>query len=196
MAARTVTAPDGTRWKVGRLWLPERSLRWRRWRRRKNRRGDSGDVLVDGVIHSPGGGGGGGGFFSSVGDDIAVAFALILAVGVFILLFLLIATVIFPLIVLGLELMLLLVLLLGGLTGRLLFRRPWTVRARAADGRIMRWHVRGFRRSGSVRNEIATALAAGQGEPVLAGATRLPDASTTAIGALTQPAGPPPTMRA
>ena len=133
---------------------------------------------------------------SSIGDDIAVALAIILAVGVFILLFLLIATVIFPLIVLGLELMLLLVLLLGGLTGRLLFRRPWTVRARAADGRIMRWHVRGFRRSGGVRNEIAAALAAGQGEPVLAGATRLPDAGTPAVAAAAQPIGPPPTMRA
>jgi hypothetical protein len=52
---------------------------------------------------------------------------------------------------------------LGGIAGRLVFRKPWTIRARRAGDRSeLRWHASGFRRSGRVRDEVAAALAHGQ----------------------------------
>ena len=42
------------------------------------------------------------------------------------------------------------------------FRRPWTIRARASDGRVLSRRAAGFRRSGRVRDDAAAALALGQ----------------------------------
>jgi hypothetical protein len=52
--------------------------------------------------------------------------------------------------------------LVGGLGGRLFLRKPCTIRARAADGRELRWQAPGFRRSGRVRDDAAAELALGQ----------------------------------
>lgn len=65
---------------------------------------------------------------------------------------------------LGLELILVLVLLVGGLCGRVLFRRPWTIRATASDGRTLSWRARGWRASGRVRDEAARGLGDGREE--------------------------------
>ena len=69
-----------------------------------------------------------------------------------------------PVIVLGIELIAAIALFFAGLAGRLLFRRPWTIRARAPDRATLTRHVAGFRHSGRVRDRMAAALAAG--EPV------------------------------
>lgn len=70
-----------------------------------------------------------------------------------------------PLVALTIELIVLVVLCFAGLVGRVLFRKPWTVRARA-DGRTRhRWHVVGFRNSGEVRDEVAAALSGGRALP-------------------------------
>jgi len=53
------------------------------------------------------------------------------------------------------------VLLIGGIAARLLFRRPWTIRARADNGRELAWRAVGFRRSGRVRDDAAAALTHG-----------------------------------
>jgi hypothetical protein len=79
----------------------------------------------------------------------------------FLLVIVLLTTVIFPIVVLTLELLILLVLLLGGLAGRFLFRKPWTIRARSGDGRELSWRASGWRRSGRVRDDAAAALALG-----------------------------------
>ena len=71
-------------------------------------------------------------------------------------------TVVFPLLVLTLELLIVLVLLGGGLAGRFLLRKPWTIRARSKDGRELSWRASGWRRSGRVRDDAAAALALGQ----------------------------------
>jgi hypothetical protein len=86
----------------------------------------------------------------------------LVVVGIVLVVFLF-TTVVFPLIALTLELLVVIVLLVGGLAGRLVFRKPWTIRARADDGRgDLVWHASGFRRSGRVRDEVAGALALGR----------------------------------
>jgi hypothetical protein len=144
IGAKRVTAPDGTEWRVGRRWLPD----WPRiWDRRDRGDGDGsgiGDALPD-------------------LDGIDEAFAVALVVIGVVLVVLLFTTVVFPIVALTIELLLVVVLLIGGLVGRLVFRRPWTVRARASDDRReLTWHVRGLRRSGRVRDEVAAALASGR----------------------------------
>ncbi len=140
IGAKRVTAPDGTRWRVGRRWLPE----WPRfWDRRET--GDGGDGTWLEL----------GGFDDAFGIGLAL-------IGI-VLLVLLFTTVVVPVIALTIELMVLIALLAGGLVGRLVFRKPWTVRARReGEDRELRWHATGFRRSGRMRDEIAAKLAQGR----------------------------------
>jgi hypothetical protein len=150
-----VTAPDGTRWKVGRQWWPDRKLR--------------GDVADPGPIDG-GSGGGDGGSWLDLGD--ADEFVVVLVViGVAILAVLFFTTVVIPLVAFTIELILLIVVFFAGLAGRLLFRRPWTVRARAKDEATHRWQVVGFRNSGELRDEVAAALSSGRALPPV---SRLP----------------------
>jgi hypothetical protein len=152
IGGRRITAPDGTAWRIGRRWLPER----KRLRRRRDNDEENSDRGRSGSSDS---------WWRNIdfgtadADDVVVVILGIVAVIAAILLF---ATVLVPILVVGLEILLVIVLFLGGLAGRLLFRRPWTIRARAADGRELTWRAVGFRRSGRVRDEIAGALALGQ----------------------------------
>ena len=72
--------------------------------------------------------------------------------------------VIVPVIAFTIELIIVLVLFFGGIAGRVLFRRPWTVRARSAH-QTHRFEQVGFRRSGRLRDEVADALASGRALP-------------------------------
>lgn len=67
-------------------------------------------------------------------------------------------TVLLPVIVLAIELVGLLVVLVGGLFGRVVLRRPWTVRAWTKGGREERLTARGFRGSGELRDAVAESL--------------------------------------
>jgi hypothetical protein len=140
IGAKRVTAPDGTTWRVGRRWLPKKPVLLR-----KQWFGEGAGGLPDIGL-----------------GDVDDAFAIVLAVIAVILLFIALATVVFPIIVFGIELLLVVFLLVGGLAARLVFRRPWTIRARASDGRELAWRAAGFRRSGRVRDDAAAALALGQ----------------------------------
>lgn len=60
----------------------------------------------------------------------------------------------------AIELVVLLVIAAAGIVGRLLFRRPWTVRARNSD-RQLEWKVRGWRASGDIVDEVARRIVAG-----------------------------------
>lgn len=141
IGAKRVTAPDGTVWRVGRRWLPDKPVLWRRKRRDGDRGGD---------------------WLTNLGaEGAADAVGIALLVVAIVLVFILLTTVVFPIIVLTVELLLVAVLLVGGIAARLVFRRPWTIRARAADGRELTWRATGFRRSGRVRDDAAAALALG-----------------------------------
>ena len=142
-----VTAPDGTRWKVGRQWWPDRDV-----------------DTVEPAADLGSGGGGGDGWFPNLGDADEFI-VVIVAIGVVLLTILFFTTVVIPVIAFTLELILLVVLFFGGIAGRLLFRRPWTVRARADGLTRHRWQVVGFRNSGELRDEVAAALGSGRALP-------------------------------
>jgi hypothetical protein len=139
IGAKRVTAPDGTTWRVGRRWMPKKPVLLRkRWF------------------------GEGAGGMPDVGlGDVDDVFAIVFAVIAVLVLSIVLATVVFPIIVFGIELLLVVILLVGGLAARLVFRRPWTIRARASDGRELTWRAAGFRRSGRVRDDVAATLALG-----------------------------------
>ena len=118
IGANRVTAPDGTTWQVGRRWLPDKPTLWRR---RKRERDDSLRAGEDG------------GWFPDIGID--EAFVFVLGIVAVVAVIVVLTTVVFPLLVLTLELLIVLVLLTGGLAGRFLLRKPWTIRARSEDGR-------------------------------------------------------------
>ena len=93
--------------------------------------------------------------------DIDEAFVFVLAIIAAVAVFFLLTTVVFPILVLTLELLIVLVLLAGGLAGRFLLRKPCTIRARSQGGRELTWRATGWRRSGRVRDDAAAALALG-----------------------------------
>jgi hypothetical protein len=132
---RTVTAPDGREWKVGRQWLP------RRVRIRPDRSiGDLSDLML--------------------WDDLGgFAIGILIAVGL-----LLVVFVIFPIVAIALELLLLILLLLVGVIGRVALRKPWHVLARTGEA-AYRWPVKGWRASGERIDEVAAALASGSMPP-------------------------------
>ena len=136
---RTVTAPDGTEWRVARQWWP-----WKPKRR---------DIDGPDTGNVPDLGG---------ADDIL---GIVVAVSVGLILIVLLFTVIIPIIALGLELIALLIVFFWGIGSRLILRRPWTIRARAKDGRTLEWKAKGFLRSGRVRDEAAAALERGEAAP-------------------------------
>ncbi len=143
-----VTAPDGTRWKVGRQWWPERKL-------------SDPDVADLPVVDGGGNGGGGGGFGL---DGIDEGLALLAIIGIVILAIFLITTVVIPIIAFTIELLIVIVVFFAGIAGRVLFRKPWTVRARATH-QTHRRQIVGFRASGRLRDEMAGALREGRALP-------------------------------
>jgi hypothetical protein len=89
-------------------------------------------------------------------SDLEVA--LFLAVAVFV-----VAVIVIPLLLFGLELIILGVLIAVGVVGRSLLGRPWVVEAVPIAGgeRTLTWRVSGWRRSARLINEVADALATG-----------------------------------
>lgn len=138
LGGRTVTAPDGTEWHVARQWWP--------WRPRR-REIDAPDT--------------GGLEFGDADDVLGVIVVVFAAIVLIVLLF----TFVIPLIALALELIALLIVCFWGIGARVILRRPWTIRARASNGRQLEWKAKGFFRSGRVRDEAAAALARGEAQP-------------------------------
>jgi hypothetical protein len=83
--------------------------------------------------------------------EVAVGLAVILVLVVFVA----------PLLVAIVDIVVLLAIAGVGLIGRIVFRRPWTVEARADDGTMLRWQVIGWRASGEFRARAAESLRAG-----------------------------------
>jgi hypothetical protein len=114
-------------------------------------------------------------FPSLEGDDVLVSLAVAaLAVVVLLLLF-----------AVGLPLLLLLAAFafaVGGLVLRIVFRRPWLVRARSERGEL-EWRVRGALRSRKAIHEVARALERGERTVVPRGGERvLPDSPLWTAG--------------
>ena len=141
---RTVTAPDGREWKVGRQWMP-RWVRLRPRRKKKDADGNESGWDITDVA-----------FFDDLGG-VVIGIALVAIV--FVLLF-----VLFPVVAIALELLLVIVLFIAGLFARIVLRRPWHVLARTGEA-AYRWPVKGWRASGDRVEQVADSLAAGSMPP-------------------------------
>jgi hypothetical protein len=89
-----------------------------------------------------------------IGEGVAAAIAILVIV-------LVLVFVLLPLLVAVIDIFIVAVLALLGLTGRIVFGRPWTVEATATDGSRLRWRVKGWRASHERVGEVAELLRAG-----------------------------------
>jgi hypothetical protein len=137
--ARVVQTPSGQQWRVGRSWISRRLPRWRRVR--------VGEASGEALLSIPDGG--------SL-DDLGVA--LLVAVGA-----LVVAVILIPLLLFGIELILLGLAIAAGILGRGLLGRPWVVRATPHDNPAgaLTWKVAGLKRSARVIDEVSSALSSG-----------------------------------
>ncbi|GAA0497948.1 hypothetical protein Ade02nite_53550 [Paractinoplanes deccanensis] len=151
-----VTAPGGTRWSVRVVWEPRWRVLARRfggWRAQRRKDVGPGDVLGGGAEASSEIGGHRLG--SSISDELViigiVLFALVLAAVLF-------WWVLLPLLLIIVDALIVLILLAVSLTARVLFRRPWIVRAAATTGETTEVEVVGWRAALRRRDAIADSL--------------------------------------
>ena len=137
---RKVTSPDGRTWKVGRRWFPGRRRVWR------PRMRDMGD-----------------GSWADFGDDLGIIGAIVLAVVALVLIAFL-ALVLLNVVALAIELLIIAILVIGGIVGRVVFRRPWIVVAKSGDD-VHQTPVVGWRASGRMIDDVAGRIASGQLQP-------------------------------
>jgi hypothetical protein len=140
---RRVTAPTRNEWRVRRRLSARGLPSLQKWRRRTTEVASSDPV---GWVPDVGG-------FDDIGGLI---FAIVACV--------VIVLVVIPLLLFGIELVLVGVALAAGLIGHVVLGRPWLVEAIPASGldRPRVWAVKGWRRSGRTVDEVADALAAGR----------------------------------
>ena len=129
------------KWRIGRLWAGRRLPRWRRVRL-----GDAGAEAAWSLPIPDGGS----------PEDLAAGVVILVGAVVF-------AVVLIPLLLFGIELIILGLLVAAGILGRALLARPWVVRAIPASGHdaALGWKVTGLRRSGRVIDEVARRSPAG-----------------------------------
>lgn len=134
---KVVTTPGGTRWRIGRRWLP-----WEPRLRKVDETLDLADV-PDGCMHLD-------------LDDIFVGIGILLALVLFVLF-------VVPVLIALAELLLLALLVVAGVLVRVLLRRPWIVDAiRDGTGERHSWKVVGWRRSGELVEALTTQISSGQ----------------------------------
>jgi hypothetical protein len=136
-----VESPDGVTWRIGRLWVSRSLPRWRKV--------NLGDAAAEGAWSIP---------VPDVGsvDDLAAVVLIVIGAVVF-------AVILAPLLLFGIELIIVGLLIAAGILGSSLLGRPWVVRATPAGGRdrALAWRVRGLRRSARVIDEVAASLVSG-----------------------------------
>lgn len=140
LVAQHVTTPDGLEWRVGRQWLT------RRWRKPSPWRRGTGSEVASTVAQ---------GVPADSAGGVLVIVGLIALV-----------LIVVPLLLFGIELVIVGSLLAASLLGRVLLRRPWVVQAKvlAPPGteRVLEWEVAGWRRSHRLIDEVVSDLRAGR----------------------------------
>jgi hypothetical protein len=146
IGVRTVTSPSGVEWRMGRRWLGGRIPRFRRVTAEAGS-----DIAWQSGNWLPG----------DVADWGDLEGWLVAVVALVLIVFVLI-----PLLLFGVELIVLGAVVAASLIGRLFLGRPWVVAARSNDGQVLTWNVKGWRRSGRLLDDAARALATGDALPV------------------------------
>jgi len=139
MAASQVVDPNGNEWTVRRRWV-HRRLRWRG--------GGRPTGFMDGAD------------LAGLGADLPIV-GVVLTVVALVLLAIAMVLFIVPAVIFLVELLLIVAIVAVGLTGRLLFGRPWTVEAqqRGAD-QAYEWKTSGWHASAALVHEVAEQLRA------------------------------------
>jgi len=143
----SVVTPERVKWRVGRRWVSSRvCLRggdWRDWR-------DLGPTDLGDLS-----------FFESPSGFLAGMAVIATAMVLFL--------VIWPIVAIAIELVLVALILVFGIAGRVLFRRPWTVSACSAttesSPREHTWQVVGWRGSARLIEDVVKALEEGTDLP-------------------------------
>jgi hypothetical protein len=146
MGRRTVRAPDGRSWVVRRRWMPRlgAGTTWGRLRGRSKRSTRHAETAGDYSI-----------FSAFVVDDFAVVVRWIVIVVVATVLIVVSA---FAAVV---EIALLVLLVLIGISTRVLLDRPWTIEATPDVGESLTWQASGWRSSTERLDQIVTLLESG-----------------------------------
>ena len=145
-----VTDPQGRSWTVRRQWAPRLEgrgprARLRRGRARRKRSGDRWWDALDLPFDLPDS-------LAAVAVAVAVAAAVVLLVVVGM-----------PLLLALVDVVVVIALVAGGVVGRLVFRRPWTIEARSDDGRRSCAQAVGWKASGRLRDDVAAQISRGLG---------------------------------
>ncbi|MFT3852685.1 MAG: hypothetical protein QM733_08125 [Ilumatobacteraceae bacterium] len=141
-----VADPAGRVWTVRRRWVPRLGAEtvWGRIRRRVRgyyrRAGKWSDSDAAGC-------------FDVGADDLVAGLVLLAGIVVFFVVGL-------PLLIAVFDVLFVLLVAIGGVVGRVLFRRPWVIEART-EGTTHRWRVTGWRASSQRLAELRSSLAAG-----------------------------------
>jgi hypothetical protein len=139
VGSRRVAAPSGATWRIGRVWRGRGDERRRkpvlRWR-------DGGRWLP-----------------SDFGGVDSLEGLLVVVVVVVLVVF-----VVIPLLLFGIELIIIGIAFAASIVGRLFLGRPWIVAAESQDEtrEVLAWEVSGWRRSGRVIDEVARAISTGR----------------------------------
>jgi hypothetical protein len=153
LAERRVSDPSGREWRIGIRWLPRRptwvGLGFRRRRRHSPRTSKNRFWWAD---------------LLDIGDvPAAIAVVVVLLAALVFAWFVLV-----PILVLLLDVLLVAILVTGAVSVRVLFRRPWTVRATTDDSNLQ-WGVAGYRAARRSVHETADLVQRGL----------VPDSTTT-----------------
>jgi hypothetical protein len=142
LGSKSVSTPAGEEWRVGRRWITRNPPRWRRVPAGKA----TGEALSLPDFGDP--------------QDLAASLAIVLGV-------LVVAAIVIPLLLFGIELIVLGLVIAASIVGRGLLGRPWIVEARPVGASLPThtWRVRGWRRSARLADEVAAALSAGLDPP-------------------------------
>jgi hypothetical protein len=137
-----VSTPDGVQWRVRRRWLT-RGMRHRwAWRR------EAGENVASRLP------------WDSI-SDFDLAGGLLVIVGLIV-----VTLVLIPILLFGIELIIVGCFLAAGLVGRLLLGRPWVIEARVLgrsdQAQSLQWKVSGWRRSRQRIDDVVKELAAGR----------------------------------
>ncbi|SNY23484.1 hypothetical protein [Paractinoplanes atraurantiacus] len=149
-----VTAPGGTRWEVRVVWEPRWRVMARRfggWRAKRRKDIGPGDALSGGAEVSSEVSSSGGNFNDEFVIIAIVFFAFVLAAVLF-------WWVLLPLLLIVLDALIILILLAASMVARVLFRRPWIVRATSATGETTEVEVVGWRAALRRRDAMADEL--------------------------------------
>jgi hypothetical protein len=142
-----VTGPDGRTWTVRRRWVPRLGSEtlWGRFTRRFRRSSSSGNDAIDATADT--------GMLDLFDDNVLLGVALLIGAVLFVFLG-------WPLLVALLDVVFIVLLALLGVIARVVFRRPWTIEARAGDD-VRHWRIVGWRASEEHRRSVEARLWSG-----------------------------------